>query len=400
MHNRIQIRWFTLLLALLLPAGAAAQGDPNRPGVFPIGYNVQMAETITEGGIYDWWQFDGVPGDQIRVTMTASEGLEPLIGLLTPNRDLVARSEDGNADSTVVLTHTLEESGEFTIVATRVGNADGTSTGRYELLLERTNVPVEPPNRYREVTFMCNQEEVSNVLTLAIEDDNAQTDFIGVSVYGLDGFQPSLRSTLEFDFAPYYDQFCFRPSDGDGPGFGRGDTLQLPGEDEITITDNAVKTNFQDASAFGVYELNIGAVDDAPGRFVVVIDGMTVGRDGDRDLLEIGLGPLAREDSVRVYAVSDKTSRLDPFIELVDEDIDRLRGCDDAGRRDCDEVAAIDGFQTTSVALERTLTGGPFDAGLLLAPGEPGRMLVLFGGFEGRTYGNYSIVIIGEYSGR
>jgi hypothetical protein len=400
MHTPISPRWLVLLLVLLLPVAATAQGDPNRPGVFPISYNAPVTETITAGGIYDWWQFDGLPGDQLRVTMTASEGLEPLVGLLTPNRDLVARSDDGAADSTVVLTHTLEEAGEFTVVATRVGNADGTSTGRYELLLERTNAPVEPPDRYREVTFLCNQEEVSNVLTLAIEDDNAQTDFIGVSVYGLDGFQPSLRSTLEFDFSPFYDQFCFRPIDGEGPGFGRGDTLQLPGEDEITITDNAVKTNFRDASAFGVYELNVGAVGDAPGRFVVVIDGMTVGRDGDRDLLEIGLGPLAREDSVRVYAVSDKTSRLDPFIELVDDDIERLQGCDDAGRRDCAEVPTIEGFRTTSVELERTLAGGPFDAGLLLAPGEPGRMLVLFGGFEGRTYGDYAIVIVGEYSGR
>lgn len=393
-------RWLVLLLALLLPAGAAAQNAPNRPGVFPIGYNVPVVETITEGGIYDWWQFAGAPGDQIRVTMTASEGLEPLLGLLTPNRDLVARSEDGAADGTVTLTHTLGESGEYTVVATRVGNAGGTSTGRYQLVMERTNAPVAPPDRYREVAFMCNADEVTNVLTLAIEDDNAQTDFIGVSVYGLDGFQPSLRATLEFDFEPFYDQFCFTTQDGDGPGFGRGDTLQLPGEDAITITENAVKTNFQNASAFGVYELNVGALNDTSGRFVVVIDGMTVGRDGDRDLLEIGLGPLAREDSVRVYAVSDKATRLDPFVEWVDEDIDRLVGCDDAGRRDCAEVSTIDGFQTTSVELDRTLVGGPFDAGLLLAPGNPDRMLVLFGGFDGRTYGDYAIVIIGEYSGR
>lgn len=400
LNHPTHTRWLTLVLAVLLPMAVAAQGDPDRPGVFPIGYSAPVAETITEGGIYDWWQFDGAPGVQVRITMTGSEGLEPLVGLLTPNRDLVARSADGAANSTVVVTHTLEQAGVYTVVATRAGNAGGASTGRYELLLERTNAPVAPPDRYREVAFLCNQEEVTNVLTLAIEDDNTQTEFIGVSVYGLDGFQPALRSTLEFDFEPFYDQFCFRPIDGSGPGFGRGDTLQLPGEDEITITDNAVKTNFQNASAFGVYELNIGAVGDAPGRYVVVIDGMTAGRDGDRDLLEIGLGPLARDDSVRVYAVSDKATRLDPFVELVNEDIERLRGCDDAGRQDCAEVPPIDGFRTTSVGLERTLVGGPFDAGLVLAPGEPGRMLVLFGGFAGRTYGDYAIVIVGEYSGR
>ena len=395
-----RIYWLLLFLVLLIPVGIAAQNDPHRPSVLPLSYNATVTETITEGGIYDWWQFDGIAGDQIRVTMTATEGLEPLLGLLSPPQDLVARSEDGEANSTVTLVYTLETTGEFTVVATRVGNADGTSTGVYQLLMERTNAPTAPPDRYREVTFMCGGNEASNVLTLAIEDDNDQTDFIGVSVYGLDGFEPSLRTQLEFDFEPYYDEFCYQSSDGDGPGYGRGDTLQLPGEEMLTISDNAIRTSFQDASAFGLYELNVGAVNDTPGRFVVVIDGMTTGRNGDRDLLEIGLGPLAREDSVRVYAVSDKISRLDPFIELVDEDINQLEACDDAGLRDCAGTPTIDGFSTTSVEYERTLEGGTFDAGLVLAPGEPGRMMVLFGGYDGRTYGDYAIVIIGEYSGR
>jgi hypothetical protein len=388
-------------LLLLLPLAALAQDDIPIT-VAPITYGGTVTETITEEGIYDWWTFTGQPGDEIVATMTAADGLAPLLGLLSPSQELVARSEDGEIGTTVTLTHTLEESGTYRLVPTRVGNADGTTVGSYTLTLEQPQrAPVVIPDRYREVLFTCQGEEVPNVLTLTFEDDKDQTEFIGVTVYGLDGFQPTLRTQLEFDFDPFSDAFCFRATDGRGPGYGEGDSLQLPGEELVEIGPfQTIRTTFQNANELELIEMNVGALNGEGGRYVVVIDGMEIGRNGDRDLLEVGLGPLAREDRITVYAISDKSSRLDTQVEQIDDAVETLILCDDAGRRDCADVPSIDGFEVYSVEYDRTVTGGAFDGGLLLEPGTPDRMRILFGGFDGRTYGEYAIVIVGEYSGR
>ena len=380
---------------IALPVLAQQPGDPDDITIAPINYGVTVNDVITEAYFYDWWLIRVQSGATIQVTMTGSEGLEPLVGLLAPNRELVARSEDGSPNTTVSFVYTAEETGEYTVVATRTGNQQGTSVGAYSLKVELLATPTPEPSLYRQVTLDCNGVNAANALTLEFEDDKDQTDFITVSVYGLDGFQPALRTTLEFDFEPFYDQFCVTP-EGEGPGVGEGDRLTLPGEDGITFTGGVAKTNFRDANAFGIIQLNVAALNNTGGRYVVVIDGMTVGRDGDRDLLEIGLGPLAQETSLQVYATSDKNSRLDSNLELVNADVDVLRSCDDAGGRGCENVAPIDGFAWFSAEHLTQAEGGKFDAGLRLAPGSPDKQRVLIGGFGGRTYGDYTLVIIGE----
>lgn len=389
------------LLVIMLWAGIVGAQAEN-PTVTPINYGAVVNDTLTDELFYDWWLLDGSIGDELIVTMSASDGLAPLIGLLSPTRDLIARSDDGEPNATTELRTTLEANGEYVIVATRVGNADGETFGAYTLSVSRDVPP--PPERvdpYREVEFTCNAGSAVNLLTLEIQEDADQTRFIGVSVYGLDGLVPVLRTTLEFDFEPYSDQFCIDPVGSEGVGNGEGDTLRLPNDDapHTYVGGDVARTNFADAPDFGILQLNVGAMTDRDGgRFVVVIDGFTVGPDGDRDLFQMGLGPLLREGTLDVYMISDKTTRLDPALERVDADYETLRLCDDAAIPPCDDVPPIDGFATFASEYERTVTAGRFDAGLRLQPGAPDVLRVLAGSFDGRTSGGYTLVIIGEYA--
>ncbi len=374
-----------------------AQGDPNNITVLPINFDVPSEDIITEAYFYDWWLINLQADQQISVTMTGQEGLEPLVGILDPNRALVERSGDGAANATVGLTYTATESGEYTIVATRVGNADGTSVGTYTVTVTDVS-PNTISDPYREVTFDCMGEDVPNALTIEILDDkqdDAPEQFVSVSVYGLAGLQPALRTTVEFDFDPFFDQFCTN-----GERIGAGDRLQLPGGDEISWEAGVPRTNFQDINDLDRIQLNIAAMNGTSGTYVVVINGLTIERDGDRDLVEIGLGPLAQAESVLVYAVADKSTRLDSSVVQIDQGTNAVWVCDDAGSRDCADVPSIEGFAWYSAEHDTTVNGGRLDAGIRLTPNSPDKQQVLLTSFDGRTYGDYAIVIIGQFPQR
>jgi len=389
------------MLLLLLPGVVFAQTGDIPITIDLIGVGETVQDTITEAAIYDWWVYNAQPGDRLQVRMTGTEGLAPLVGLLAPSQEMVARSVDGEPDGTVEMTYTVERSGEFIIVATRAGNATGTSVGAYTLSLNATRIqPTPAPNPYRTVLLTCDGEDTPNVLTFALDEDSDQTQAIVISAYGLDGFLPALHTQAILEIAPFFDENCYSYTFGEGEAFGDGDRLQLPGEEPIIIENQASRVSLIGDRQAGQITFNLGAVEGAGGRYVIVIEGLRIGEGGDRDLLEIGLGPLAREGSVRVYAVSDKISRLDTQVERLDATGNTLELCDDAGRRACAEVPSIDGFELVNTQFEQQVIGGMFDGGLLLAPGSPDALRVAFGGFDGRTYGGYSIVIIGAYGGR
>lgn len=394
---------FLLVMLWILAGGLPLYAQqPDDVTVAPIVGGSLVQDEISTAAFYDWWYLDANVGDTLRITMTPLEQtLAPLIGVLSPTRNLVGRSEDGQLGQALVYNHPVEEAGEYIIVATRVGNANGTSVGMYTLQVEII-APSAPatPDPFREVTFVCNSTDAANLLTLGIQDDPEQSETVSVSVYGLDGLVPVLRSTLVFDFEPFRDQFCIDALGGRGAGYGEGDMLQLAGSDALLIgTGQTAKTNYQQASAFGLLRLNVGSLERSTGRYVVVIDGLHIGRDGDSDIFELGLGALAQASEVYVYAVADKRTRLDVSVRLLDDGFNPLADCDDAALRECADTPPINGFAWYSAEFDRRIEGGRFDAGVPLVTGSTARQLVAVRGYEGRTYGSYSLVIIGEFDG-
>ncbi|MEM6281394.1 MAG: hypothetical protein AAF787_04300 [Chloroflexota bacterium] len=404
MHTRMLLHLLVTAVFLMFTGHVLAQQPDDEPlespSILPITPGSTVQDTITEAVIFDWWLVTVREGDTVQVTMTGQDGLAPLLGILDPEQNLVERSADGNPNDTVTMSYTAATTGEYRIVATRTGNADGTTVGPYTLSVDVRGVaPTPEPDPYREVIFDCNGEDVPNALVIEFEDDPDQATFVSLSVYGLDGFQPAVRTTLRFDFEPFFDQFC-ETGEGAGPGVGLGDRLTMPGEDPLTLEGSVPKVNFENISQFGIMQLNIAALNETSGRYVIVIDGLTIGPDGDRDLMQLGLGPLAQEAGFTIYQVGSKSTRLDPNIQEINADIQILRECDDAGAFECEDVPTIDGFEWFSSELETTVDGGRFDAGLRFEPGSPDMQSVLFGSFDGRTSGDYTVVIVGEFPPR
>ncbi|MFZ4826648.1 MAG: hypothetical protein ACOYLB_04775 [Phototrophicaceae bacterium] len=393
-----------MLIALVLvglPNVIYAQDIPALPPQVtysPVPVGVPVQDSITDVALYDWWTIDLSSNQVILITMTASNGLRPLVGVLNPVRELVARSEPSEINGVAQLRFEAPSAGSYTIVPTRVENEQGITTGDYTLevsiLSDATPIEVDP---FREVVIACDGMDIKNALTLRIEDDYPQTNNFRLSVYGLDGFVPVLRTIVKPRVEPFIDRFCTDSAEYGGAGFGYGDTLMLPDGYTTQIEGESVRMIYENSAVVGVVQINVGMQETLTGRFVVVIDGLQLGEAQDRDLIEIGAGALLNEnDRVYAYAVANPTTRLDTFLQEMDLSGNVLFTCDDAGTGDCEAIPTIDGFNLSIVEDGTTLQGGTSDGGIALHLEDVGAQLLFVESFRGRTHGQYSLIVIGE----
>jgi hypothetical protein len=389
------LRKLLLIISLLLTGAAiSAAQDADLPVVLDIRYDQTVEETITAAAFYDWWVLDAEEGDILVIDMQARNGLEPLIGLLDSSGTLVARSDDGLPDSAVTLEYTAPSTGKYTIVATRVGNQSGLSTGAYTLRLRRANpapLPAEDP--YQDVTFRCENGEATTAATLQFADDPVPGLRYRLTVYGSDGFRPVIRVSF------------VRPDTGEPYELCNtdalrtvGDSFTLPGQETQTITeatlDRASQLGLTGADGMGTITLTIGSLNDQPGPWVALIEGFRIDPKDDVDTLDVRIGPLAALTStLSVYMVTNPDSRLDPLLSWSDGGL----ACDDAGRGDCANVPAFSG---ASFLLNEgdglNLKPDRSDAGLVLAPGSPDPMTLEMSSRSGDTYGGYTLILIGQ----
>lgn len=383
---------YTCFILLLTTLSVLAQDDA--PNVQDIAYDEVVEQTITDAAFYDWWTVNAIEGDQMVIDMKAFDGLAPLLGVLDGSGNLITHSDQGQPDAEVTLEYTAEQDGRYVIVATRVGNAEGTTTGSYVLRLRRANAaPQTSPDVYQDVTFICQNVEVTTATTIQFADDSRSGLSYRITVYGLDGFDPVIRLNLEQP-RPY--EQCITNADAT-----IGNTFTLPGETMQTITEanigNATQVAINSADQVGVVQVTIGSEAGKAGRYIAIIDNLMIDPKSDTDPMEFRVGPLAaRATSMAVYMVGVENSRLDPYMTWEA----RNMICDDAGRGDCKTVPSFTGASFTLNDPVATLTGERSDAGLVLAPGNPEPMQLEFSSRSGDTSGGYALVILGELPSR
>lgn len=365
----------------LVTIPAQARQDDDAPLTLPIAYGEAVSDTLTAQAFYDWWQVEAAAGDVIVVAMQAADGLEPLLGILDASGTLQARSDDGAPDGYIELEYQVAETGLHTIVATRVGNAAGTSTGSYDLRLALANPPTVMPDLYDEVVFRCGAYEATAAVSLrfgrALSSSPGQ-----LIAYGLGGFAPVLR--LEKSDDPESRQ-CLSADDA------AGDTLTLPGAAAQTFAANEARkvSAVLDAETWTV---TLGSEGKAAGHYALVITGFTLENANDEVIVEITAGPLAAEGGLGyIYMLdAERAGRLDPAIRFDDT----AQGCDDAGRRGCEGVPSAAGVGLT-LPDGLSLAGDRFDAGLALRSGRDSQRLVL-GSFSGNTGGDFALLLTGS----
>lgn len=389
---------FTMVLVLVPAMTLLAQDDgdpqptPEQPTDITIAYDDEVSDTITDDLFFDLFRFNGIEGETIVIRVTAADGLAPLIGLLDGARNLVAVSEEGAVNSEIELEYTVVSSGEHVINVTRVGRDVGTTTGSYTLLLRRASTQATRDNPYQDVTFRCGVTDVTNAATIDFSQlpDESYTFYL----YGFDDFQPILRMNIDLEGG-------FEQCSSDSQRLG-GQVITLPDGETLTLADesptNAAQFGAGQTDQINRITLTVGSIDGGAGRYMLVITGFNIDPAGGFDTVEFRMGPLAAAStSMTVYMVAQGSNRLDPFIKVFTDEEYNIPSatCDDAGRRDCENVLSFDGagviFDT-----DNSLIGDRFDAGVLLAPGNTDQQTLEFSSRVESATGNYALVIIGE----
>ncbi len=104
----------------------------------PIACGDEFQDSIEEEDWLDLWSFGGQEGAQVTIAMDSASGssLNEYLILLDPDGNTVAEDNDaGPGDNALIANFTLPESGIYTIIATRSGQAWGTTRGDYRLRL-------------------------------------------------------------------------------------------------------------------------------------------------------------------------------------------------------------------------------------------------------------------------
>lgn len=375
------MRWLPLLIVVALCSPVSAQDD--EPVISSIPYNVTVEETITTTAIFDWWQIEAVEGDVMRLQMIGSDELAPQLAILSPERERVAVSPEGEVNGIVRLEYTVPADGLYTILATRVGE----TSGAYSLTLQQIN-PQSNTND-ESVVYICNGDEMAVLASFQFVDDESTTGLYPLYVYGFDGLLPALR----FQSSEQVIDVCHRDAQDQA-----GDVLMLPETEPFTLAVDQLDTASQ--LTVNTNNLNMGtttvtfvASSDTSGRYMGIIGGFTISPNDDTDSIRIRVGGLAsRDTSLQIYMVGvGANSRLDPFMRFVGDEA----GCDDAGRRGCDGLPSFNGSGVIFNTGAR-LIGDRFDAGLSLPVDSTGWHEIELGSFSGNTGGDYVLFVVGE----
>jgi hypothetical protein len=372
------------ILMILLVAGVARGQEGDTATSLPIAYGDQVMGTISSESFFDHWQLNASANDRIAVTMTGADGLAPLVGILTAGGTLLARSDDGEVNGSVGLDFTLPEATMYIIVATRVDNEAGSTTGSYTLSVEKLNVEPTRDPLYQDVVFQCGEFEATALASIQWAHDADDNGAYTIRVYGLDGLQPVLHiESGETDV-------CVTD-----PADALGDVVTLPRERPVTITEADLATTVQHVitseNPASIW-LTIGSANGLPGHYLAVISGFSIEPSTDADEFSLRLAPYPAQDELPllVYAVG-VNNRLDPG--MITETVE----CDDAGRRGCEDVSPI---TNAGVILNNgvRVVGDRFDAGIRIDDALQHRAQLL--SFSGTTRGEYALILIGELASR
>ena len=133
---------FIGLLYLVFPALAHAQDEDNTT----IGYGETVNGTLDNDRFRSLYTFSGRQGEIITITMIATGGdLDPYLSLVDSSGRSVAFSDDnGDGNAAFIDSIRLSLDGSYFIIATRFGHGQGSTTGEYELQLQRLGATTSP----------------------------------------------------------------------------------------------------------------------------------------------------------------------------------------------------------------------------------------------------------------
>lgn len=301
-------------------------------------YGIPVTNTISHTQAQIFFTFEAQAGDIINVSMVRSSGtLDPYIQVVDSERFLVAENDDvnGNTRNSSIQSLLIEESGTYIIVATRYGQAAGNSVGSFVLVVEESRNSGLGNNQQAPEVIVMNQ-----TVDGELSEDNYER------YYTFEGQRNQIISIVmeRTAFAGQLDGYLILTNAGFSPlieidDFGesrnpRLENYRLPADGLYHI----IVTRFGRANGetFGAYRLTLlnegfafdGISPDVP----QLLYGTTVEdtiNDADPDSLFVFWGTEGEKIIIAMDAAAN--GNLDPVLELLDINLDRMLRDDDSG---------------------------------------------------------------------
>jgi hypothetical protein len=397
--KKLQLVLLFVVAMVILPVRAqdsTPAPSVDRPGNYEILYDDLVSETITDGAFFDWWRIQAEVGDILVIDLVAADGLVPFVAILDSDADsLITSDPNALANGQVALEYAVSTAGTYTIVVTRVGVNEGTSVGSYTLSLRNAGSRAETPNNYQETSFQCAElGEAINLVRVQLQDDPVEGLTYRFTVYGLDGLEPVIRLRANPTNAnPIND--CSADETGMGGDvvrLGEGTSYTVP----TTISNpNVGRLVIRGAQLANQVDLTIGALNNRTGRYILLIEGLSIQDRSDIDSIVVQPGPRTATAPTLLYMLQAFDSRVDPFVEVLPIlNDDPIITCDDVGRRrGCPDILPLGGF---TFADGSQLNASRFDAGITIPlnfTAEGGTIELLSRG--NNTEGAYAVVLMG-----
>ncbi|MCB9451260.1 MAG: PPC domain-containing protein [Anaerolineaceae bacterium] len=319
---------FLLGLCLLLAAPVLAQDAATSD---TLTYGGRVTGRITDAAPRAVYYFDGLRGDVIAITVRVTGGsLDPILTVLDQTGTIVASLDDtAGGLNPAIPTLTIPQSGRYFVVVGRFGYGLGTTSGDYELAIERIGVSSANGSALRYGDTVINT--INNLTPQVYYSFRAQKgDIISIHMQRDSG-----------DLDPYLqvvDSNAFVVAENDDV---------LGGNLDANITNLLIEqtgTYIIIATRYGA------ATGNTAGRFVLTIgeaDNSGLGNSAEASI-EIGLGDVAEGDLTARYIVryyrfeakkddlitvrmSRTSGNLDAFLVLANAGLQELVSDDDGG---------------------------------------------------------------------
>ncbi len=422
-------RWLSVIFILVLvsvlfvthdtSSSVFAQTDFCREAE-SIAYGDSVNGSITDALALQAYCFNGRAGDEITITVSVTSGnLQALVYIFDPTlEDLHTSNFEDGASRFVSLEYTVPAGGQYLIAVSREGFDEGTTTGSFLLSLNVAGAGSGPglgnPQDALVFNVTCSvggqtTQEVRGGIQFSFINVNPGFSYT-VTVFGLDGFDPVLAVEHGEGIGTCND---------DEPA-AAGSELAVPGFGYAEANTRTAQVRFQVRRQGDPVNITVGAFGGNSGQFVMVLEGLAISPSTELDGFVIRVPSSVAEEPIAVYMISRYNS-LDSILTVgqgpglnqafdddtgdfmpnaIDyNDVFIVAECDDAGSGDCADTPAFPARTGVDIANGSLYLGSSTDAGIVLMPNSSDPLLYVFGSYDGRSAGEYAIMVIGNVPG-
>jgi len=324
------LRWFWagVLMLLMIGTFAAAQDTTPAPQSTPLTYGATVSGRLDDRTPRVQYAFEGLRGEYLTLRLRTLDGtLDPVLTVLDESgAPLLIRDDSDGVIDAVVRQVRLPANARYTVVVGRFGYALGSTSGAYELTIERVGVSPESGSALRYGDTVANsitdgapqvfytfRAQRGDIITLTMRRDSGTLD-------------PLLRIVNVSRQIIAQDDDSLNAHDARIERF----TIQEDGQYLIIAT----RYGGEAGQTIGNFLLTLQRADNSglgasPEVSIPLTSGIPDERELSAERWQLFYSFSARRDDLITLRLDRVDGSLDPFIELLDANLQPLISHDD-----------------------------------------------------------------------